>query len=166
MSDLPFRVGQGYDAHRFAAGRRLVLGGVEVPFDRGLDGHSDADVLVHAVTDAVLGALALGDLGTHFPPGDPKWAGANSLGLLRHAAALVAERHGRVAQLDSTLYLEAPKVAPHLEAMRSNLAQALGIETNCVSVKATTTEGMGFVGRGEGAAASAVVLVSMTTAGV
>lgn len=160
MTDaLPFRIGQGYDAHRFAPERRLVLGGVEVPFDQGLLGHSDADVLTHAVIDALLGAMALGDLGTHFPPGDPQWKDADSLGLLREAVALLAEHGAAPAQVDVTLYLERPKIAAHIPAMRSNLSEALGLSLDHVSVKATTTEGMGFVGRGEGAAASAVAMV-------
>jgi 2-C-methyl-D-erythritol 2,4-cyclodiphosphate synthase len=160
-ADLPFRVGQGFDAHRFEESRVLVLGGVRVPYGRGLAGHSDADVLAHALIDAVLGALALGDLGRHFPPGDARWKDANSLDLLRRAVILAADAGGRPVQADCTLYLEAPKVAPHLDAMRANLAGALGIPPGRVSVKATTTEGMGFIGRGEGAAASAVVLVAL-----
>ena len=160
LPPLPFRVGQGFDAHRFAEGRRLVLGGVDVPFDRGLEGHSDADVLTHAVTDALLGAMALGDLGAHFPPGDPRFRDADSLDLLREAKRLAREAGGVPAQLDCTLYLERPRVASHVPAMRENLARVLGLTLDRVSVKATTTEGMGFIGRGEGAAASAVITVA------
>ena len=156
---LPFRVGQGFDVHAFREGRRLVLGGVVVPHDRGLEGHSDADVLAHAVTDALLGALALGDLGKHFPPHDARWKDADSLELLRHAVRLAAESGGSPAQVDATLFLEEPKVAPHVDTMRANLAEALGLAVDLVSVKATTTEGLGFVGRADGAAASAVMLV-------
>ena len=158
---VPFRVGQGFDAHRFAAGRPLVLGGVRVPHDRGLEGHSDADVLCHAVTDAILGAMGLGDMGRHFPSSDPQWRNADSLDLLRRAVALVSGAGGRCEQVDATLLLEAPRVAPHVEAMRENLARSLGVPVDRVSVKATTTDGMGFAGRGEGAAASAVALVSV-----
>ena len=161
MTDLPFRIGQGFDAHRFASGRALVLGGVRIDHPRGLDGHSDADVLAHAVTDALLGAMALGDLGAHFPPTDERWRDADSLDLLRRAAALAGERGGTAAQLDCTLYLESPRIASYLPAMREALAGALALPLERVSVKATTTEGMGFVGREEGAAASAVILVRM-----
>jgi 2-C-methyl-D-erythritol 2,4-cyclodiphosphate synthase len=158
---LPFRVGQGFDVHAFREGRRLVLGGVVIPHDRGLEGHSDADVLAHAVTDALLGALALGDLGTHFPPTDDRWKDADSLELLRQAVRLAAGAGGRPAQLDATLFLEEPRVAPHVPTMRANLAEALGVDVDRVSVKATTTEGLGFVGRADGAAASAVLLVAL-----
>ena len=159
MSGLPFRVGQGFDAHRFVEGRPLILGGVRVPHAAGLEGHSDADVLAHAVIDALLGAMALGDLGRHFPPSDERWRGADSLDLLRRTVALLAGAGACPEQVDGTLYLEQPRVAPYVEEMRGNLARALGLATDRVSVKATTTEGMGFVGREEGAAASAVVLV-------
>lgn len=158
---LPFRVGHGHDAHRLVSGRKLVLGGVAIEHISGLEGHSDADVLVHAVIDALLGALALGDLGAHFPPGDEGYRGADSLGLLRRAAALAAEAGGRAVQVDATLQLERPRVAEHVPAMRRNLAAALDLPVSHVSVKATTFEGMGFVGREEGAAATAVVLVSL-----
>jgi len=159
MSGLPFRVGQGFDAHRFGPGRRLVLGGVTLEYSQGLEGHSDADVLCHAVTDALLGAMALGDLGRHFPPGDPKYKDADSLDLLRAARALALREGGVPEQVDATVLLEAPKLAPHIDAMRENLALALEVSIDRVSVKATTVEGMGFIGRGEGAAATAVVLV-------
>lgn len=161
MSGLPFRVGHGFDAHRFITGRPLILGGVRVPHGQGLEGHSDADVLTHAVIDALLGAVALGDLGRHFPPSDERWRGADSIDLLRRTVGLLAERRASAEQVDCTLYLEHPKIAPHVEAMRARLAEALGVPVGRVSVKATTTEGMGFIGRGEGAAASAVAMVSI-----
>ena len=151
------RTGIGYDAHSFAPDRRLVLGGVEVPHELGLQGHSDADVLTHAVIDALLGAAALGDIGVHFPDDDPAYAGADSLELLRRAVALVAAEGFDVANVDATVVLERPRLAEHRDAMRANLAAALGVDVARVNVKATRGEGMGFVGRGEGAAALAVV---------
>ncbi len=158
---LPFRIGQGFDAHRFASGRPLILGGVRIEHSPGLDGQSDADVLLHAVIDALLGSMAMGDLGRHFPPDDARWVGADSLDLLRRVLSLLAAKGARPEQVDCTLYLERPKVAPHLDAMRGKLAEALNLPADHVSIKATTTEGMGFIGRGEGAAASAVALVSV-----
>jgi len=152
-------VGQGFDAHRFTDGRPLVLGGVTVPHDRGLAGTSDADVLTHAVADAILGALALGDLGRHFPSAEERWRDAVSLDLLAETRRLVEAAGGRVVRVDATLILEAPRVAPHVPAMRANLSRVLGLAPDRVSVKATTTDGMGFTGRGEGAAALAVVQV-------
>ena len=151
------RTGIGYDAHPFAPDRRLVLGGVEVPHELGLQGHSDADVLTHAVIDALLGAAALGDIGLHFPDDDPAYAGADSLELLRRTVALVADEGFDVANVDATVMLERPRLAEHRDAMRANLAAALGVDVARVNVKATRGEGMGFVGRGEGAAALAVV---------
>lgn len=153
------RVGQGYDSHRFAEGRRLVLGGVEIPFEKGLIGHSDADAVAHAVTDALLGAVALGDIGTHFPPSDPRWKDADSIELLRSATALLTERNYQVVNVDVTVICEAPRIGPHTAAMRERLAEAIGIESDQVSVKATTNERMGWIGRGEGIAAMAVALV-------
>jgi len=150
---MSLRVGMGYDSHRFAAGRRLVIGGVEVPHDRGLDGHSDADVLAHAVTDAVLGAAGDGDIGTHFPPSDERWRDADSMELLRAAGELIA---ARVVNVDATVICEEPRIGPHREEMERRLSDALGAP---VSVKATTNEGMGAIGRGEGIAAMAVALV-------
>ena len=147
------RTGLGIDTHRFAAGRKLILGGVEIPFDRGLDGHSDADVLAHAITDAILGAAALGDIGAHFPDTDPEWEGADSIGLLRGAVALVGETGWRVEFVDATVVLERPKLLPYREAMMQRLSDAVGAQ---VHVKATTGERMGFVGREEGVAAMAV----------
>jgi 2-C-methyl-D-erythritol 2,4-cyclodiphosphate synthase len=149
------RVGIGYDSHRFAAGRRLVLGGVEVAHDMGLEGHSDADVLAHAVIDAVLGAAGLGDLGTHFPPDDDRWRDANSIDLLRTAVAMV---RGRVVNVDATVICEAPRLGEHRPEMERLLGEALAAPA---SVKATTNEGLGWVGRGEGVACVAVALVEI-----
>ncbi len=154
------RIGQGWDVHRFGAERPLRLGGVEIPSPRGgLVGHSDADVLVHAVASAVLGSLALGDLGTHFPPLEPRWKDASSLDLLRLALQLVHARGYVVHNCDSTVIAEAPRLAPHIAAMRQNLAAALQVDVERVSVQATTAEGLGALGRAEGIAAQAVVLV-------
>jgi 2-C-methyl-D-erythritol 2,4-cyclodiphosphate synthase len=162
--DLPFRIGQGFDAHRFEEGRPLVLGGVTIEHPRGLAGHSDADVLAHAVADALLGAMGLGDLGRHFPSNDPRWEGVDSLHLLARVAEMVQKVGGAPVQVDATLCLEQPKMAPHLSAMREKLADAIGLEPDRVSLKATTTDGMGFTGRGEGAAAFAVALVAVPAA--
>jgi 2-C-methyl-D-erythritol 2,4-cyclodiphosphate synthase len=151
--------GIGYDCHRFASGRRLVLGGVEVPHDRGLEGHSDADVLAHAIIDAMLGAAALGDIGQHFPDTDPRYAGADSIELLRATNSLLAGAGLTVTHVDATVVLERPKLAPVREAMREHLAAALGLDLRHVSVKATRGEGMGFVGREEGIAALAIATV-------
>jgi 2-C-methyl-D-erythritol 2,4-cyclodiphosphate synthase len=151
--------GIGYDCHPFAAGRPLVLGGAEIPHDRGLAGHSDADVLTHAIIDALLGAAALGDIGQHFPDTDERHRDASSLELLRGAVALLAERRFTVVHVDATVLLERPQVGPHRERIRGLLAEALGIGREHVSVKATRGEGMGFVGRAEGAAAIAVATV-------
>ena len=134
------RIGHGYDVHRLADGRKCIIGGVEIAHERGLLGHSDADVLTHAVMDALLGALALGDIGKHFPDTDPRYAGADSIALLRHVAALVRDRGYRLGNLDATVLAQAPKLAPHIAQMRENLAAAIGCETDCVSVKATTEE--------------------------
>ena len=153
------RVGMGYDAHRFAAGRRLVLGGVEIPWEEGLLGHSDADVVAHAVTDAILGAAALGDIGVHFPPSEERWKDADSMVLLRTAGHLLEEENSQVVNVDVTVVAEAPRIGPHAAAMRENIARALGIGLQHVSVKATTNEAMGWIGRGEGMAAMAVALV-------
>jgi 2-C-methyl-D-erythritol 2,4-cyclodiphosphate synthase len=153
------RVGIGYDVHRLVAGRALVLGGVHIESDRGLLGHSDADVVCHAIADALLGALGLGDLGEHFPPDDPRWKDASSLDLLRRVRALLDQRQARIANVDVAIVAEAPRVAPHRAAMVSALAHALGVDGRHVSVKATTNEGLGAVGRGEGIAAWAVALV-------
>ena len=153
------RVGQGYDVHRLVAGRRLILGGVDIPFGMGLLGHSDADVLTHAVMDALLGAAALGDIGQHFPDSDPTYAGADSLALLERVAAILAEAGYQVGNVDATVLAQAPKLAPHIPQMRANLARAMGVETDRVSVKATTEEGLGFTGSQQGIAAHAVALI-------
>ena len=156
------RTGIGYDCHRFAAGRRLVLGGVELRSERGLEGHSDADVLTHAIIDALLGAAALGDIGQHFPDSDPAYHDINSIELLQKVAAMLAARGWAVGNVDATVVIEQPKLAPFAEQMRVNLSGALAVPTGRVSVKATRGEGMGFVGRGEGAAALAVATVTST----
>ena len=155
------RTGIGYDVHRLVAGRRLVLGGVEIPFERGLDGHSDADVLLHAVADALLGAAALGDIGGHFPPTDPSYKDADSLGLLASVRGLLRGAGYEIVNVDATVIAEAPRLMPYVEAMRSAIAGALLIEPEQFGVKATTNEGMGFPGRGEGIAALAVATVSV-----
>ncbi len=155
-----FRIGHGFDAHRFGPGDHLVLGGVRIPHDRGLVAHSDGDVLIHAICDALLGAAALGDIGRHFPDSDPAWKGADSRDLLRRVVALLASRDLKVGNLDSTLVAQQPRLGPHMEQMRRNLASDLSVEVGRVNVKATTTEKMGFTGRGEGIAAHAVVLLT------
>jgi 2-C-methyl-D-erythritol 2,4-cyclodiphosphate synthase len=152
--------GIGWDSHRFVEGRPLILGGVTIPHERGLAGHSDADVLAHAVIDALLGAAGLGDIGQHFPDTDERWRDADSLDLLRTVVALVAERGFAVGHVDTTVVMERPRIGPHREAIRGALAAALGVEGEHVNVKASTGEGMGFVGRGEGAAALAVVTLA------
>ena len=154
-----FRIGHGYDAHRLAENRRLILGGVEIPYALGLDGHSDADVLTHAVMDALLGAAALGDIGKWFPDTDAQYAGISSLVLLRRVADALQARGYRIGNLDATIIAQAPKLAPHIEGMRRMLAQTLQIDLGAVNVKATTQEHMGFTGRGEGMAAHCVALL-------
>jgi len=156
---MNIRIGNGFDVHALVAGRRLVLGGVTIPYERGLEGHSDADALLHAVGDAILGALALGDLGAHFPDTEARWKDADSRALLRHVASLAFAGGWRIGNLDATLIAQAPKLAPHVPAMRANLAADLGCDPGVVSVKATTTERLGFAGRGEGIAALATVLL-------
>lgn len=153
------RIGHGFDVHRFGDGDRLMIGGVALPFDHGFVAHSDGDVLLHAVCDALLGACALGDIGRHFPDTDPAWAGADSRALLRRVVALVEAAGYRVGNLDATLIAQAPKMAPHIAAMAANIAADVGVEIGAVNVKATTTERLGFTGRGEGIAAEAVVLL-------
>ena len=153
------RIGHGYDVHRFAEGRNLILGGVKVPFDRGLLGHSDADVLTHAVMDALLGAAALGDIGLHFPDKDPAYLGACSLTLLSRVGALLKDRGYKIVNIDATVVAEAPKLRPYIDEMRQKIAASLGIETDRVSVKATTEEGLGFTGERLGIAAHAVCLI-------
>ena len=153
------RVGQGYDVHRLVAGRELILGGVKIPYEKGLLGHSDADVLTHAVMDALLGAAALGDIGKHFPDSDPAYAGADSIELLRHVTKLLARQGYRATNIDATVLCQAPKLASHIPAMRARIAGALELDEEMVSVKATTEEGLGFTGSGEGIAVHAVCLI-------
>ncbi len=159
MSTCPFRVGTGYDIHRLVPGRPLVLGGVTIPYELGLLGHSDADALAHAVTDALLGALALGDIGTHFPDTDPRWANANSLVLLGHTMALVMAQGFEVVNVDASILAERPKLAPYLAAMRERLAEVLQVAPTTVSVKAKTNEGLDAVGRRAAISVHAVVLL-------
>ncbi len=153
------RIGQSTDIHKLVEGRKLILGGVEIPSEKGLLGHSDADALTHAVAEAILGALALGDLGHHFPDTDPKWEGVNSQIILEAVAKMMDEAGYRIGNVDSLVLIERPKMAPHIENMRANLAKALHCDISQISVKATRGEGMGFVGRGEGVLAQAVVLL-------
>jgi 2-C-methyl-D-erythritol 2,4-cyclodiphosphate synthase len=150
------RFGIGYDIHRMVVNRKLILGGVEIPFVKGLSGHSDADVLCHALADALLGAAALGDIGKHFPDTDPRFKDISSLVLLKHVAELLRGNNFEIVNVDSTLILQQPKIGPYVKRMRENIAQALSIRIDCVSVKATTSEELGFVGTGDGAAAHAV----------
>lgn len=156
---MNIRIGHGFDVHAFAENRRLIIGGVDIPHDRGLLGHSDADVLLHAISDALLGAAALGDIGKHFPDTDARFKGIDSRKLLRHVAELLAARGWRVGNVDATIIAQAPKMAPHIAAMREHIADDLGIDADAVNVKATTTERLGFTGRQEGIAAEAVCLV-------
>jgi 2-C-methyl-D-erythritol 2,4-cyclodiphosphate synthase len=156
---MNFRVGQGYDVHRLVAGRKLILGGVEIPHETGLLGHSDADALLHAITDALLGAVALGDIGRHFPDTDPRYKGADSRVLLRGAVALLAERGWRPVNVDATLIAQQPKLAPHAAAMVANVAVDLGIGTDSVNIKGKTNEKLGYLGRQEAIEAQAVVLI-------
>ena len=153
------RVGHGYDVHRLVEGRKLILGGVEIPWEKGLLGHSDADVLLHALMDAILGAAALGDIGQHFPDSDERYAGADSLQLLAEVSRLLTEAGYRLVNADCTILAQRPKLMPHVSAMRANIARVLGVEPDAVSVKATTEEGLGFTGDGSGIAAHAVVLI-------
>ena len=153
------RVGQGFDVHQLVAGRKLVIGGVEIPYEKGLLGHSDADVLLHAICDALLGAAALGDIGRHFSDSDEKYRNIDSRELLREVARLVANEGFRIGNVDATIIAQAPKMAPHIGRMVENIASDLGIAMNAVNVKATTTEKLGYIGRGEGIAAQAVTLL-------
>lgn len=150
------RVGMGYDVHRLVEGRKLILGGVEIPFEKGLLGHSDADVLIHAIMDALLGAAALGDIGKHFPDTDPKYEGISSVELLKHVAALLEENNYVIENIDATIIAQRPKLRPYMDEMTANIAQALGIEENRLNLKATTEEGLGFTGSGEGMASQAI----------
>jgi len=157
---MPFRIGQGFDVHALVPGRRLVIGGVDIPFGRGLLGHSDADVLLHAVTDALLGAAGLGDIGRHFPDTDPAYAGADSRVLLRAAVRRVADAGFEPVNVDATVIAQAPRLAPYVEAMAANIASDLGIGAKRVNVKAKTMERLGYAGRGEGISAQAVALLA------
>ena len=156
---MDIRIGYGYDVHRLVEGRKLILGGVEIPYTKGLLGHSDADVLTHAVMDAMLGALALGDIGKHFPDTDPAYKGADSIKLLRHVTALIADKGYCLGNLDVTVAAQRPKLAPHIPQMRSILADAIGTDLQNISVKATTEEGLGITGNGDGMTATAVCLL-------
>ncbi len=158
-----FRIGTGYDVHRLVEGRKLIIGGVDIPFEKGLLGHSDADVLLHAVMDALLGAASLGDIGRHFPDRDPAYEGISSLELARRTAVLLDEAGYRIGNIDATLICQKPRLAPYIEKMAENIAEAFCIGPSRVSVKATTEEGLGFTGRGEGIAAQAVALIEEKT---
>lgn len=153
------RVGMGYDVHKLVEGRDLILGGVKIPYEKGLLGHSDADVLLHAISDALLGAAALGDIGKHFPDTDPQYKGADSLKLLEHVGKLLEEKLYVIGNIDATIIAQRPKMAPHIPQMRENIARALGIEVDQVNVKATTEEGLGFTGTGEGISSQAIALL-------
>ena len=157
------RVGLGYDVHKLVEGRGLIIGGVNIPYEKGLLGHSDADVLLHAISDALLGAAALGDIGKHFPDTDPKYKGADSLKLLEHVGQLLEENLYIIENIDATIIAQRPKMAPHIQTMRENIAEALGIEVDQVNVKATTEEGLGFTGTGEGISSQAVCLIEKIT---
>ena len=154
-----FRIGQGYDVHRLTENRKLIIGGVDIPYEKGLLGHSDADVLTHAIMDALLGAAAMGDIGKLFPDTDEKYKGADSLKLASAVAERLAEKGYRIINADATVVAQRPKLAPYIETMRQNIASALGVETDAISVKATTEEKLGFTGSGEGIAAQAVALI-------
>lgn len=153
------RIGQGFDVHALVPGRKLIIGGVDIPFARGLLGHSDADVLLHAVTDALLGAAGLGDIGRHFPDSDPRFKDADSRQLLREADRLIREAGYHTVNIDATVIARAPRMAPHVAAMAANIAADIGIEAGCVNIKAKTTESLGFTGRGEGIAAQVIALI-------
>jgi len=156
-----FRCGIGYDAHRLVSGRKLILGGVKIPHPRGLEGHSDADVLSHAIADAMLGALGAGDIGKHFPNTEESIRGISSIEILRHVATIAAQKNARVVNVDATVLAEAPRISPHIAAMQEKIADALGVKANAISIKATTNEGLGAIGRSEGMAAIAVASVEV-----
>ena len=156
-----FRCGIGYDAHRLVSGRKLILGGIEISHHRGLEGHSDADVLSHAIADAVLGALGAGDIGKHFPNTDEAIRGISSIEILRHIATIATQKNARILNVDATLLAEAPKIFPHIRAMQEKIAAALGVKAEVISIKATTNEGLGAIGRGEGMSAIAVASLAM-----
>ena len=157
------RVGMGYDVHKLVEGRELIMGGVNIPYEKGLLGHSDADVLLHAISDALLGAAALGDIGKHFPDTDPKYKGADSLKLLEHVGKLLDEKLYVIENIDATIIAQRPKMAPHIPQMRENIAKALGLDVDQVNVKATTEEGLGFTGSGEGISSQAICAIEKIT---
>jgi 2-C-methyl-D-erythritol 2,4-cyclodiphosphate synthase len=157
-----FRCGIGYDAHRLVSGRKLILGGIEIAHKGGLQGHSDADVLSHAIADAILGAIGAGDIGKHFPNTEESIRGISSMKILRHVATIAAQKNARVVNVDATVLAEAPKISPHITAMQEKIADALGVKANAISIKATTNEGLGAIGRNEGMAAMAVASVEVT----
>lgn len=153
------KVGIGYDVHRLTEGRKLILGGVDIPFEKGLLGHSDADVLIHAIMDAILGALGLKDIGQHFPDSDPKYKGISSVELLKEVASMMREKNHKIGNIDAIVIAQRPKIGPYFDQMKENLAEALGCDTSCLNLKATTEEGLGFTGCGEGMAAQAICLL-------
>ena len=157
------RVGLGYDVHKLVEGRALIIGGVNIPYEKGLLGHSDADVLLHAISDALLGAAALGDIGKHFPDTDPKYKGADSLKLLEHVGKLLEENLYIIENIDATIIAQRPKMAPHIQTMRENVARVLGLEVDQVNIKATTEEGLGFTGTGEGISSQAICAIEKIT---
>lgn len=163
---VDIKIGYGFDVHSFAEGRKLILGGIEIPSEKGLEGHSDADVLLHAISDAILGALALGDIGQHFPNTDPQWKDVDSSVILKHCYQLARDEGYYLSNIDCMLALESPKIAPYIDSIRRKIASILDVNSSQISVKATTTEKMGFVGRSEGAIASAVVLLIKSEADV
>jgi 2-C-methyl-D-erythritol 2,4-cyclodiphosphate synthase len=156
------RIGQGFDVHQLVVGRKCIIGGVEIPHEKGLEGHSDADVLLHAICDALLGAAALGDIGKHFPPTDERYKGIDSRELLRHVRQLLQEKGYQIGNVDATVIAEAPRLRPYVDTMRENIAQDLAVGVDAINVKATTTEKLGFTGRGEGIAAEAICLITST----
>jgi 2-C-methyl-D-erythritol 2,4-cyclodiphosphate synthase len=161
---MSIRIGHGFDVHPLVSGRKCIVGGVDIPYERGLDGHSDADVLLHAICDALLGAAAEGDIGKHFPNTDPRYKGIDSRELLRHVVALLRSKAFAVVNIDATIIAEAPKMAAHIQQMCSNIASDVGVSVDDINVKATTTERLGFIGRGEGIAAEAVCLIQRLSA--
>lgn len=158
---IPFRVGHGFDVHALVEGRPCIIGGVHIPYERGLDGHSDADVLLHAICDGLLGAAALGDIGKHFPPTDMRYKGIDSRALLRHVVALLHQQHYVVGNIDATVICEAPRLSQHTAQMQANIAEDCAVDIKQINIKATTTEKLGFTGRGEGIAAEAVCLIAL-----
>lgn len=162
VNNFPFRIGQGHDLHVLVENRPLIIGGIQIPYHLGLAGHSDADVLLHAITDAILGATGLGDIGRHFSDKDPQWAGANSQLFLEAAVKMAAEQGWQVVNIDSTIHAQAPKIGPYAKQMRANIAKILTIDMNSINIKAKTNEGLGYLGRGEAIATSVAVLMART----